>query len=168
MKITRSLISAASVLAVFAGTAAPAFAYVPESLSAPATRLSLRGEDAKSYADIYASALESNGNVRAVSVSDTTGRSLLSRAQVRLAQRNFNRHILGYLRGLDYRVLNTVGRDSSDLPTELVETGTDDTADHGKWGYDRPTRRGIRDNGHYSQVNNRKRDILAERAESLK
>ena len=168
MKITRSLISAVSVLAVFAGTAAPTLAYLPESPLAPATRLSLRGEDAKSYADIYASVLESNGNVRAVSASDTTGRSMLSRAQVRLAQRNFNRHILGYLRGLDYRVLNTVGRDSSDLPAALVQTGADETVNQGGWGYDRPTRRDIRDNGQFNQINGRNRDVLTERAESLK
>jgi len=167
MKITRSFISAASALAIFAGTAAPALAY-QESPHAPTTRLSLRGEDAKSYADVYASVLALNGNIRAVSNADTTGRSMLARAQVRSAQRNFNRHILGYLRGADYRILNTVGRNSSALPTALVQTGTNNAVNQGSWGYDRPTRRDIRDNQLFNQVDSRKRNVLAERAESLK
>lgn len=167
MKITRSLISTASALAIFAGSATPAFAYLPESMT-PSTRLSLRGHDAKSYADIYASVMALNGDTRAVSASDSTGRSLLARAQVRSAQRNFNRHILGYLRGLDYRILNTVGRHSSDMPAALVQTGTSEAVNNGGWGYDRPTRRDIRNNQYFNRIENRKRDILSERAESLK
>lgn len=172
MKITHSLVSAASVLAICAGTATPALAYRRETPPIATTQLRQRSEIRELYADAYSSILHSAGMTRGTSVSDTTGRANLARAQVRAAQRNFRRHVLGYLRGVDYRVLNTAGADRRQvtqglLPSTLVQTGGDSSDNNGSWGYDRPTRRDIRENLYHAQVNDRDRNILEERAESL-
>lgn len=168
MKITHSLISAASVLAIFAGSATPALAYRREAPPVATTQLRQRSEIRDLYADAYSSILHNAGMTRGTSVSDTTGRSQLARAQVRAAQRNFRRHVLGYLRGVDYRVLNVSGDNrrqvSKGLPSTLVQTGGNHPDNNGSWGYDRPTRRDIRENLYHSQVNDRDRDILGERA----
>lgn len=172
MKITRSIISAASALAIFAGTATPALAYRRSAPPIPTTQLRQRSEIRELYADAYSSILELSSSVRGNAVSDTTGRSMLARAQVRAAQRNFRRHVLGYLRGIDYRILNVSGDTrrsvSNGLPTTLVQTGGRNADNNGNWGYDRPTRRDIRENLYHSRVNDRNRDILAERAASLR
>jgi hypothetical protein len=93
---------------------------------------------------------------------------MLARAQVRAAQRNFRRHVLGYLRGVDYRVLNISGdtRRNKGLPFSLVRTGGRSSENYGDWGWDRPTRRDIRENQYHDQVNDRDRDILGEMAGS--
>ena len=109
MKITHSLISAASALAILAGSATPALAYRRGTPPVATTVLRQRSEVRELYADAYSSILELSNSYRGTSVSDTTGRSMLARAQVRAAQRNFRRHVLGYLRGVDYRVLNISG-----------------------------------------------------------
>ena len=170
MKITHSLISAASVLAIFAGSATPALAYRRGVPPVATTQLRQRSEIRDLYADAYSSILHDAGMTRSASVSDTTGRSHLARAQVRAAQRNFRRHVLGYLRGVDYRVLNVSGDNrrvvSKGLPTTLVQTGGNHPDNNGSWGYDRPTRRDIRENFYHSQVDDRDRDILGERADS--
>ncbi len=170
MKITRSFVSAVSALAIFVGSATPALAYRRGVPPIATTQLRQRSEIRELYADAYSSILDLATLTREVSVSDTTGRSLLARAQVRAAQRNFRRHVLGYLRGLDYRVLNISGDDrrrvASGLPTTLVQTGGNGASNNGSWGYDRPTRRDIRENLYHNRVNDRDRDILQERAES--
>lgn len=174
MKITRSLLSAASALAIFAGSAAPALAYVRAEPPVSTTTLRQRGEIRELYADAFDSILELANMTRGQATADLTGRSLLARAQVRASQRNYRRHVLGYLRGIDYRVLNISGdvrrsggyAANQDLPLSLVTTGGGNDDNYGDWMWNRPTRRGIRENMHYSQVNNRKRDILAEIAAS--
>lgn len=166
MKITRSLISAASVLALFAGSVSPAFAYRRSAPPVATTTLRQRSDIRELYADAFSSILELANMHRGTSVSDTTGRSMLSRAQTRAAQRNYRRHVLGYLRGVDYRVLNVSGdtrriatATKSELPFSLVRTGGNQD-NHGQWGYDRPTRRDIRENGHYGCVNVRDRNVF--------
>ena len=167
MKITHSLISAASALAIFAGSASPALAYRRGTPPVATTVLRQREEMRNLYADAYSSILELSNSYRSPSVSDTTGRSMLGRAQVRAAQRNFRRHVLGYLRGVDYRVLNVSGdmrrRDgaikTSNLPFSLVQTGGN-SANHGAWGWDRPTRRDIRSNSYHGCITDRNIDIL--------
>ncbi len=168
MKITRSLISAASALAMFAGSVAPAFAnqYTP-----PTATVSLRRQlDAR---DIFADAFSSLTNMqRMIASPDMTGRSMLARSQVRYAQRNLRRHILGYLRGVDYRILNVAGDArirsnlntgvAADLPTSLVQTGGSSSDQHGDWMYDRPTRRDISTNNTVGCVFSESRDILNE------
>ena len=167
MKITHSLISAASALAIFAGSASPALAYRRGTPPVPTTVLRQREQVRDLYADAYSSILELSNSYRSAAVSDTTGRSMLARAQVRAAQRNFRRHGLGYLRGVDYRVLNVSGdmrrRDgaikTANLPFSLVQTGGS-SSNHGAWGWDRPTRRDIRSNSYHGCVDARDRDIL--------
>ncbi|MDP7069186.1 MAG: hypothetical protein QF815_01560 [Candidatus Peribacteraceae bacterium] len=169
MKITHTLISAASALAIFAGTATPAFAYRTNARPPIATtQIRQRSALRELYADAYSSILEISNSTRTSSVSDTTGRSMLARAQVRAAQRNFRRHVLGYLRGVDYRVLNISGdtRRNKGLPFSLVRTGGRSSENYGDWGWDRPTRRDIRENQYHDQVNDRDRDILGEMAGS--
>ena len=100
---------AASALAIFAGSATPALAYVRSAPPLATTTLRQRSEIRELYADAFSSILELANMHRGPSVPDTTGRSLLARAQVRAAQRNYRRHVLGYLRGVDYRVLNVSG-----------------------------------------------------------
>lgn len=173
MKITRSLIGAASALAIMAGST-PALAYVSALPPVATTTLRQRAEIRELYADAFSSILELANMHRNVSTMDTTGRSLLARAQVRAAQRNYRRHVLGYLRGVDYRVLNISGADrtlagvDTSLPFSLVRTGGGNTSDPstGSWGYDRPTRRDVRENLYYTKVSDRDRDILGERAAS--
>ncbi len=170
MKITRSLLSASTALAIFAGSAAPALAYVRSEPPIATTTLRQRGEIRELYADAFNSILELANMSRGQATADLTGRSLLARAQVRAAQRNYRRHVLGYLRGIDYRVLNISGdvRRSggngaiANLPLSLVTTGGGNADNHGDWMWDRPTRRDIRENLHYTQVNDRDRDILVE------
>ncbi|MCA9371013.1 MAG: hypothetical protein KC680_03580 [Candidatus Peregrinibacteria bacterium] len=170
MKITRSLISAASALALFAGTATPAFAYVHATPPVTTTTLRQRAEIRELYADAFSSILELANMHRGSSTADTTGRSLLARAQVRAAQRNYRRHVLGYLRGVDYRVLNVSGdvrrrgvSPYAGLPLSLVTTGRGGSDDNfGSWLWDRPTRRDIRENNIEDDVTNRDRDVLNE------
>ncbi len=164
MKITHSLIGAASVLAIFAGSATPALAY-PRNAKPPVatTTLRQRSELRELYADAFSSILELANMHRGNSTMDTTGRSMLQRAQVRASQRNFRRHVLGYLRGVDYRVLNVSGdtrrsvvaRDRN-LPLSLVRTGN---PNNGSWGHDRKIRRtdirGDRDIPLLEQMKNR-------------
>jgi hypothetical protein len=165
MKITHSLISAASALAILAGSATPALAYRRGTPPVATTVLRQRSEVRELYADAYSSILELSNSYRGTSVSDTTGRSMLARAQVRAAQRNFRRHVLGYLRGVDYRVLNISGdvrrrgvANNSKLPFSLVQTGGNNQ-NHGDWMWDRPTRRDIRSNAYHGCVNGRDRNI---------
>ncbi len=165
MKITHSLISAASALAILAGSATPALAYRRGTPPVATTVLRQRSEVRELYADAYSSILELSNSYRGTSVSDTTGRSMLARAQVRAAQRNFRRHVLGYLRGVDYRVLNISGdvrrrgvANNSNLPFSLVQTGGNNQ-NHGDWMWDRPTRRDIRSNSYHGCVNGRDRNI---------
>lgn len=175
MKITRSLISAASAIAIFAGTATPAFAYVRAVPPVATTTLRQRAEIRELYADAFSSILELANMNRGAAMPDTTGRAMLARAQVRAAQRNYRRHVLGYLRGVDYRILNTAGRGAtspyaitagnSNLPLSLVTTGGETEANTGSWGWDKPTRRDIRENMHY-RVNDRDRNVLDEIANS--
>lgn len=164
--ITRSLLSVTAVLAIFAGSISPAFAYRRGTPPVPTTVLRQREEIRELYADAYSSILELSSMYRGSATSDTTGRSMLARAQVRAAQRNFRRHVLGYLRGVDYRVLNVSGdmrrrgvASNSSLPFSLVQTGGN-SANHGAWMWDRPTRRDIRSNAQHGCVNDRDRDIL--------
>lgn len=170
MKITRSLIGAASAVAIMAGST-PAFAYVSATPPVATTTLRQRAEIRELYADAFSSILELANMHRGVSTMDTTGRSFLARAQVRAAQRNYRRHVLGYLRGVDYRVLNISGASrtlagvDASLPTSLVRTGggASYSANAGSWGTSlKPTRRQIREGSYYGQVNDRKRDILGE------
>jgi len=99
-----------------------------------------------------------------VSLPEQVG-SDLQRAKMDRNLRNKNR---AFKRVGRYRILNRIGADApknartlrkeadtSLLPASLVQTG-------GSYGYDRPTRRDIRDNAYYSQVTNRDRDILKE------
>tara|TARA_Y100000310_G_scaffold95074_1_gene92934 strand:+ start:153 stop:671 length:519 start_codon:yes stop_codon:yes gene_type:complete len=168
MKITRSLISTASVLAILAGSASPALAYRRGTPPVPTTTLRQRGDLRELYADAYTSILELSNMHRGSSVSDATGRTMLARAQVRAAQRNFRRHVLGYLRGVDYRVLNVSGdarrrgvaSARSNLPFSLVRTGGGHNPNHGAWGWDRPTRRDIRSNMYHGCIHDRDIDIL--------
>lgn len=170
MKITRSLISATSALAIFAGTATPALAYVRSEPPVATTTLRQRAEIRELYADAFSSILELASQQRGSATADTTGRSLLARAQVRAAQRNYRRHVLGYLRGVDYRVLNVSGdvrrrgvSPYAELPVSLVTTGRGGSDEnYGSWLWDRPTRRDIRENLYHNQVNDRDRDILGE------
>ena len=165
MKITQSLLSTAAVLAILAGSASPVLAYRRGTPPVPTTVLRQRSEVRDLYADAYSSILENAHMHRGVSTTDTTGRSMLARAQVRAAQRNYRRHVLGYLRGVDYRVLNVSGdvrrsrTRSAALPFSLVQTGGNDQ-NHGNWGWDRTTRRDIRSNAAHGCVNDRDRDIL--------
>jgi hypothetical protein len=164
MKITHSLISAASALAILAGSVTPALAYRRASPPVPTTVLRQRSEIRELYADAYSSILELSTMYRGTAVSDTTGRSMLARAQVRAAQRNFRRHVLGYLRGMDYRILNTSGDmrrkgiASRSLPFSLVQTGGYNQ-NFGSWMWDRPTRRDIRSNAYYGCLRRNNRDI---------
>lgn len=168
MKITHSLISATSALALFAGSVSPALAYRRGTPPVATTVLRQRSEIRELYADAYSSILELSHSYRSSSVSDTTGRSMLARAQVRAAQRNFRRHVLGYLRGVDYRVLNVAGDmrrtdgavKTSGLPLSLVQTGGGNSVNHGSWMWDRPTRRDIRSNAYHGCINDRDIDIL--------
>lgn len=166
MKITRSVISAASALAIFAGSAAPALAYVRSEPPIATTTLRQRGEIRELYADAFSSILELANMNRGQATADLTGRSLLARAQVRAAQRNYRRHVLGYLRGVDYRVLNISGdirrtnTAAANLPLSLVTTGGG-SDNYGDWMWDRPTRRDIRENK-YHNVDDRDRDLLGE------
>ena len=168
MKITRSLISAAAAFSILAGSATPAFAYRRDRPPIATTTLRQRSDLRELYADAYSSILELANMRRENSVSDTTGRSMLARAQVRAAQRNFRRHVLGYLRGVDYRVLNVTGdvrrlaSARSRLPYSLVQTGGGSHDNHGSWLWDRPTRRDIRENLYHNRVNNRDRNLLEE------
>ncbi|MDA1292456.1 MAG: hypothetical protein O3A81_01615 [bacterium] len=168
MKITHSLISATSALALFAGSVSPALAYRRAEPPVPTTVLRQREEIRNLYADAYSSILELSSSFRGVAASDTTGRSMLARSQVRAAQRNYRRHVLGYLRGVDYRVLNVAGdtrrqngavATKSSLPFSLIQTGGN-SDNNGSWMWDRPTRRDIRSNAHYGCVNDRDIDIL--------
>ncbi len=182
MKITRTLISASAAIAMFAGTATPAFAYVRSQPPIATTTLRQRGEIRELYADAFSSILELANMNRGSAAPDTTGRSLLARAQVRAAQRNYRRHVLGYLRGVDYRVLNISGdmrrrgvspyaitAGNSTLPLSLVTTGGGDSSDnHGSWMWDRITRRDVRENYYHNRVNDRDRDILGEIANSTR
>ena len=164
MKITRSLLSAASALAMFASSATPALAYRRDTPPIPTTVLRQSSEIRELYADAFSSILELSRMYRTEAVADTTGRSMLTRSQVRAAQRNFRRHILGYLRGVDYRILNVSGLDraaataTSDLPFSLVQTG-DSSDNYGNWEWDRPTRRDIRDNNMFGFVDRHRLDI---------
>lgn len=165
MKITHFLISAASVLALFAGSVSPAFAYRRSAPPVATTVLRQRSEVRELYADAFSSILELANMHRGSAVSDTTGRSMLARAQVRAAQRNYRRHVLGYLRGVDYRVLNVSGdarrvASSRSLPFSLVTTGGGSDQNHGSWGWDRPTRRDVRENGLHGCVDVRDRNIF--------
>ena len=167
MKITHSLISAASALALLAGSATPAFAYRRGVPPVATTTLRQRSDIRELYADAYSSILELANMHRKSSVSDTTGRSMLARAQIRAAQRNYRRHVLGYLRGVDYRVLNTTGlgrrvAGNASLPYSLVQTGGGSDENFGSWHWDRPTRRDVRENGYHNRVNDRARNILEE------
>lgn len=170
MKITRSLISAASAVAMLAGSATPAFAYVRSAPPVATTQLRQRAEIRELYADAYSSILELANMNRGNSTPDTTGRSLLARSQVRAAQRNYRRHVLGYLRGIDYRVLNVSGdirrrgvSPYAGLPNSLVTTGFGGSDENfGTWMWDRPTRRDIRENLYFNEVNDRDRDLLEE------
>lgn len=167
MKITRSLISAASAVAMLSGSVTPALAYGDYTPPVATTTLRQREAIRELYADAYSSILELANMHRGESMTDTTGRSMLARAQVRAAQRNFRRHVLGYLRGVDYRVLNVSGdmrkrgvaTTTANLPFSLVQTGGNS---NGSWQWDRPTRRDIRENQYYTQVNDRNRNILQE------
>lgn len=166
MTITRSIISCASVLAVFAGSVSPAFAYRRAEPPVATTTLRQRSDIRELYADAFSSILELANMHRSAAVSDTTGRSMLARAQVRAAQRNYRRHVLGYLRGVDYRVLNVSGDSrrnvaSRGLPFSLVQTGGQSDENYGSWGYNRPTRRAIRDRGYYGCTDNRNRDVFS-------
>jgi len=170
MKITRSLISAASALALTAGIVPSAFAYGKFTPPLATTTLRQRSELRELYADAFSSIMELSKTQRSAAVADVTGRSLLARAQVRGAQRNYSRHVLGYLRGVDYRVLNVSGDvrhkgvaniATGNLPFSLVTTGGNSES-FGDWMWDRPTRRDIRENLHYTQVNDRDRDLLIE------
>lgn len=172
MKVTRTFISAATAATVLLGGTAPAFAYRTDATPPVATtQLRQRAQLRELYADAYPSILAISTQQRSAAVHDTTGRSFLARAQVRAAQRNFRRHVLGYLRGVDYRVLNlsSTGRDryvtagERNLPDTLVTTGGSPSYDssYGDWGWDRPTRRDIRKNNRYL-VTDRDRDLLEE------
>lgn len=178
MKITRSLISGAAALTLSVGIVTPAFAYGSSLYTPPVatTTLRQRSELRELYADAFSSILELSTMHRGTAVADTTGRSLLARAQVRAAQRNYRRHVLGYLRGIDYRVLNVSGDirrrgvgsvATSDLPFSLVTTGGN-AENYGDWMWDRPTRRDIRENLYYTKVNDRDRDILGEMQKSTR
>ena len=167
MKITRSLISAAAALSILAGSATPAFAYRRGTPPVATTTLRQRSDLRELYADAFSSILELANMHRRPAVSDTTGRSMLARAQMRAAQRNYRRHVLGYLRGVDYRILNISGDERrlasarSKLPYSLVQTGGGSDDNHGSWLWDRPTRRDIRDNGYHGCVTLRDRDIFS-------
>ena len=100
---------------------------------------------------------------RGEAVSNQAGRNLLRRAE----GRRFRRYNRTRKPGFDrYRTLNLRSNKRSlrgmeyesnlPLPRTLVQTG----------GYDRPTRRDIRENLHYNQVNDRNRNILQEISES--
>lgn len=169
MKITRTILSAAFALVILAGSATPALAYRRDAPPVATTTLRQREDIRELYADAYSSILELSNMHRGVATSDTTGRTMLARAQVRAAQRNFRRHVLGYLRGVDYRVLNVSGdmrkrgvaTASGNLPFSLVQTGGDN---NGQWGWDRPTRRDIRENLYHNRVSDRDRDLHTEMA----
>ncbi len=169
MKTTRFLLSAASALTVLAGSATPALAYRRDAPPIPTTTLRQSSEIRELYADSFASILSLSKMYRGESALDTTGRSMLSRGQIRTAQRNYRRHVLGYLRGVDYRILNVSGymrgnmNATGDLPFSLVQTGGGDN--FGDWQWDRPTRRDIRENNMY-RIDNRDRNILEERNSS--
>ena len=102
--------------------------------------------------------------------------TLLVQPQTFLQRAKMDRNLRNENRGLKrtgrYRILNRIRTsapkntrtirkeaDMSLLPPTLVQTG-------GMYGYDRPTRRDIRDNAYFSQVNNRDREILKEISES--
>jgi len=142
----RTFVSAASALALLAG-ATPALAAV-EPLPVPLVRTT--GHE--NLRELYMKAIFADTGLsrmdRMEALSDLTGRSLLSRSQVRYSQRNFRRHVLGYLRGLDYRVLNVTGDarkrglfvHDNMLPGSLVITGSGEDS-NSYWNFDRPTRR---------------------------
>lgn len=156
MNISRSLLSSTSVLALLASSATPA-------LAATIRPLSIRGR----YENTQSYVVNNAPVVRTVAQPDATGRTLLTRSQVRLAQRNYRRHILGYLRGMDYRVLNTAGDTrtqrmadtTTELPLSLVQTGKNSSVSQNF----RPNPRSVHDGGYYGdRVINRDRDILSE------
>ena len=168
MKITRTLLTAASALAMIAGSVTPALA---SRFTPPIATTTLRrsSEIRELYADAFSSILELSKMYRSEAMQDTTGRSLLARSQVRAAQRNFRRHVLGYLRGVDYRILNVSGdlrrqglKTAGNLPFSLVQTGAGED-NVGNWMWDRPTRRDVRLNDMFG-ITTRDRDILGEQA----
>lgn len=174
MKIARTLISATAVLVLFVSTTAPAFAYRDATPPVATTTLRQRSQLRELYADAFSSILVLAKMQRSTPTTDISGRSMLARSQIRASQRNFRRHVLGWLRGVDYRVLNVSGdhqRRGLDIatrgvfPPSLVVTGGS-RSNHGSWGWDRITRRDIRDGNLYG-VSARNRNVLQERAQSL-
>lgn len=142
----RTFVSAASAFALLTG-AVPAFAAASDT---PVPLVMTTGHE--NLRELYMKALFADTGIsrmdRMEALNDLTGRSLLARSQIRFSQRNFRRHVLGYLRGLDYRVLNVTGDarkrglfvHDNMLPGSLVVTGAGDDS-NGHWGFDRPTRR---------------------------
>ena len=156
----RFLISTVSV-ALSLGMVSPAFAYItndddikvqtsPYHEGRPARRLIMTQ---------YGNSTDRSGIRRAASPEDT-GLSLLRRASIRRFRR-FNRMPKpgsDRYRILDLRpntrFLRSEAEDQSWLPSSLITTGGSN--------YDRPTRRDIRENSFFNQVNDRNRDILEE------
>lgn len=153
MKFSRIFVSATLAAAMFIG-AAPAFA--SETLPVPLVRTSGHENLRELYAKVLFTVDVETRTARMESSADLTGRSLLARSQIRSSQRNFRRHVLGYLRGLDYRVMNVSGdlrkrgvlqAGDATLPDSLVVTGAGAYDIANIWGWDRPTRRDVENAG---------------------
>lgn len=150
MTITRSLVSLGLAASLLAGTA-PVLAATdatPVPLVMTSGNQKLRDQYAKAVFAVDAYIRQD----RMTSENDTTGSSMLQRAFIRTAQRNLHHHILGYLRGGDYRIINTAGDlrkrglfAGSTLPKTLVTTGGGSSDLHLTWGWDRPTVRDAKD-----------------------
>jgi len=167
---TKAIISSASAAAIMAGSSIPAFAYrVGDVPPLPTTHLRQHTE----LRDLHNThpLVDLSKLMRGRSVADASGRSYLARsfAGVRSGQRNYRRHVLGWARGKDYRVLdrrvavNRKGIGRGRLPFSLVTTGRGRGSheNYGKWMWDRPTRRDVRSNNLFNVVN-RDRDLIRE------
>ena len=145
MTITRTFVSLSLAASLLAG-AAPVLATNESMLPVPLVMTTGNNKLRDQYAKAVFTTKEYTRQDRMAAEHDMTGNSMLLHASVRTAQRNLHRHILGYLRGGSYRILNTVGDlrkrgllAGSDLPNTLVTTGGGSSYGTLNWGWDRPT-----------------------------
>lgn len=155
MTIKRTFLAAAAAASLLAGAAPVLAAELPVPLVMTSGNNKLRDQYAKAVFTVQDYVRQD----RMVAQNDMTGSSMLQRATIRTAQKNFHHHILGYLRGGDYRILNASGDlrkrglfAGSELPASLVTTGGTKADRLLTWGWDRPTvRDGWYDNNKVQQ-----------------
>jgi len=159
MTITRTFVSL-SLAASFIAGVAPVLA-ATDATPVPLVMTSGNQKLRDQYANAVFTVKEYIRQDRMAAENDKTGSSMLQRATIRTAQRNLHHQVLGYLRGGDYRILNTAGDmrkrgllAGSTLPKTLVTTGGGDSDLHLTWGWDRPT---VRDG--WSDQEKRQQDL---------